>query len=60
MTPRCFFLILLGALTILGPFSIDLYLPAFPALAQRLHTNGEQVALSLSSFFVGIAVGQLL
>jgi DHA1 family bicyclomycin/chloramphenicol resistance-like MFS transporter len=60
-TPRYFFLILLlGALTALGPFSIDLYLPAFPAIAQSLHTNGEQVALSLSSFFVGIAVGQLL
>jgi DHA1 family bicyclomycin/chloramphenicol resistance-like MFS transporter len=60
-TPRYFFLILLlGALTALGPFSIDLYLPAFPAIAHSLHTNGEQVALSLSSFFVGIAVGQLL
>jgi DHA1 family bicyclomycin/chloramphenicol resistance-like MFS transporter len=58
---RYFFLILiLGALTALGPFSIDMYLPGFPAIAQSLHTTAPQVALSLSSFFVGISAGQLL
>jgi DHA1 family bicyclomycin/chloramphenicol resistance-like MFS transporter len=58
---RYFFLILiLGALTALGPFSIDMYLPGFPAIAQNLHTTVAQVALSLSSFFVGISAGQLL
>lgn len=58
---RYFFLILiLGSLTALGPFSIDMYLPGFPAIAQNLHTTVPQVALSLSSFFVGISVGQLL
>lgn len=58
---RYFFLILLlGALTALGPFSIDMYLPGFPAIAQSLHTSVPQVALSLSSFFVGISAGQLL
>lgn len=58
---RYFFLILiLGALTALGPFSIDMYLPGFPAIAQSLHTTAAQVALSLSSFFVGISAGQLL
>jgi DHA1 family bicyclomycin/chloramphenicol resistance-like MFS transporter len=60
-TQRYFFLILLlGALTALGPFSIDMYLPGFPAIAQNLHTTVPQVALSLSSFFVGISAGQLL
>ncbi|UOR04053.1 multidrug effflux MFS transporter [Hymenobacter aerilatus] len=58
---RYFFLILiLGALTALGPFSIDMYLPGFPAIAQDLHTSVSQVALSLSSFFIGISAGQLL
>ena len=58
---RYFFLILiLGALTALGPFSIDMYLPGFPAIAQNLHTSVSQAALSLSSFFVGISAGQLL
>jgi DHA1 family bicyclomycin/chloramphenicol resistance-like MFS transporter len=58
---RYFFLILLlGALTALGPFSIDMYLPGFPAIAHNLHTSVARVALSLSSFFVGISAGQLL
>jgi DHA1 family bicyclomycin/chloramphenicol resistance-like MFS transporter len=58
---RYFFLILiLGSLTALGPFSIDMYLPSFPAIAADLHTTIEQVALSLSSYFIGISAGQLL
>ena len=58
---RYFFLILiLGSLTALGPFSIDMYLPGFPAIAKSLHTTTENVALSLSSFFIGISAGQLL
>ncbi len=62
MSPkRYFFLILiLGTLTALGPFSIDMYLPGFPAIAKYLHTDVAGVALSLSSFFIGLAAGQLL
>ncbi|GAB3552117.1 multidrug effflux MFS transporter [Spirosoma fluminis] len=56
-----FFLILiLGSLTALGPFSIDMYLPGFPAIANDLHTTAANVSLSLSGFFIGISVGQLL
>jgi DHA1 family bicyclomycin/chloramphenicol resistance-like MFS transporter len=56
-----FYLILiLGMLTAIGPFSIDMYLPAFPDIAKNLHTTVAQVTLSLSSFFIGISVGQLL
>jgi DHA1 family bicyclomycin/chloramphenicol resistance-like MFS transporter len=59
--PRYILLIaILGALTAIGPFSIDMYLPGFPAIAKTFHTNTAQVALSLSSFFIGISVGQLL
>ena len=58
---RYFFLVLiLGALTAIGPFSIDMYLPGFPAIAKSLHTSAAQVSLSLSSFFIGISFGQLL
>lgn len=58
---RFFYLtLLLGLLTALGPFSIDLYLPSFPALARHLHASVAQVGLSLASFFIGISVGQLL
>ncbi|RYE15323.1 MAG: Bcr/CflA family efflux MFS transporter [Sphingobacteriales bacterium] len=58
---RHFFLILiLGSLTALAPFSIDMYLPGFPAIARYLHTDVPGVALSISSFFIGLSVGQLL
>lgn len=53
-------ILLLGSLTALGPFSIDMYLPAFPVIARDLNTTTEQVAISLSSFFIGISLGQLL
>lgn len=51
---------ILGLLTAIGPFSIDMYLPAFPSIAAGLHTNVAQVMLSLSSFFIGISAGQLV
>lgn len=53
-------ILILGSLTALGPFSIDMYLPAFPVIAKDLNTTTEQVAVSLSSFFIGISLGQLL
>src|SRR5204863_4610031 len=60
-TKKNFYLILiLGLLTAIGPFSIDMYLPAFPAIAKGLDTSVAQVTLSLSSFFIGISAGQLL
>jgi DHA1 family bicyclomycin/chloramphenicol resistance-like MFS transporter len=56
-----FFLILmLGSLTALGPFSIDMYLPGFPAIARDLNTTAAKVSLSLSGYFIGISLGQLL
>jgi len=53
-------ILILGLLTAIGPFSIDMYLPAFPAIAKGLNTNVAQVMLSLSSFFIGISAGQLI
>ncbi len=56
-----FFLILiLGLLSAIGPLSIDMYLPAFPSIAKGLDTTVASVMLSLSSFFIGISIGQLL
>jgi len=58
---RYFFTVLiLGSLTALGPFSIDMYLPGFPAIARSFHTTTAEISLSLSSFFIGLAAGQLL
>ena len=53
-------ILILGSLSALGPFSIDMYLPGFPAIAEDLNTTSARVTLSLSSFFVGISAGQLL
>jgi MFS transporter, DHA1 family, multidrug resistance protein len=57
---RTITIICLGLLSAIGPFSIDMYLPGFPAIAKNLHTSVDQVALSLSSYFIGISIGQLL
>ena len=57
---KFYFILILGMLTAIGPFSIDMYLPAFPDIAKSLHTTVAQVTLSLSSFFIGISAGQLL
>ena len=56
-----FFLILmLGALNTITPVSIDMYLPAFPEIANDLHTNIGKVALSVSTYFLGFAIGQII
>jgi len=57
---RFFIIVLLGLLSALGPFSIDMYLPGFPAIAADLGTTVAKVGLSLSSFFIGISAGQFL
>lgn len=56
-----FFLIfILGLLNTIGPFSIDMYLPAFPEIAAELDTTIQKVALSVSTYFLGFAAGQIL
>jgi len=51
---------ILGLLTAIGPFSIDMYLPGFKGIAKDLHTSIANVSMTLSSYFIGISVGQLL
>ncbi|MGE5409848.1 MAG: multidrug effflux MFS transporter [Clostridiales bacterium] len=50
---------ILGFLTAIGPFSIDAYLPGFPSIAKDLQTDIEHVTFSLTSYFIGISLGQL-
>lgn len=52
-------LMLLAALTAVGPLSIDMYLPSFPAIAEALHTTRGSVERSLPMFLAGLALGQL-
>ncbi|MBB1194348.1 Bcr/CflA family drug resistance efflux transporter [Flavobacterium sp. SOK18b] len=53
-------ILILGSLTALGPFSIDMYLPGFAGIAKDLNTTVANVSLTLSSYFIGISAGQLL
>lgn len=55
-----FIILILGALALISPFSIDMYLPGFPSIAEELGTSIDKVQLSLTSYFVGIAIGQLV
>lgn len=57
---KLLYIFLLGALTALGPFTIDLYLPAFPALEASLGVSEAQVQLTLAGTTIGFAVGQLI
>ncbi|WP_417602619.1 multidrug effflux MFS transporter [Owenweeksia hongkongensis] len=53
-------ILILGAIAALGPFSIDMYLPGFSAIAKDLNTDVASVGLTLTSYFIGISVGQLI
>jgi MFS transporter, DHA1 family, multidrug resistance protein len=53
-------ILILGALSTISPFSIDMYLPGFPSIAADLGTTINNVQLSLTTYLIGIAAGQLL
>jgi DHA1 family bicyclomycin/chloramphenicol resistance-like MFS transporter len=55
-----FIILILGALATVSPFSIDMYLPGFPTIANDLNTTIDKVQLSLTSYLVGICIGQIL
>ena len=57
---RVVYIILLGALTALGPFTVDLYLPAFPVLQEDFHTTAAAIQLTLTGTMIGFALGQLI
>ena len=50
----------LGLLSAIGPFSIDMYLPSFKDIAVSMDTSISRVTLSLSSYFIGVSLGQLV
>jgi len=57
---KFYLILILGLMSAIGPLSIDMYLPAFPSIAKGLNSSIERVTLSLSSFFIGISIGQLV
>lgn len=50
----------LGSLVALGPLTIDMYLPALPAISTDLNASSAAVQLTLTGTLVGLAGGQLL
>ncbi|GAA1466180.1 multidrug effflux MFS transporter [Microbacterium thalassium] len=64
VTPRSgippLLLVVLALLASVAPFSTDLYLPAFPLMAADLDTSATAIQLTLTSFLVGLAIGQLV
>lgn len=53
-------IVLLGALCVVTPFAVDMYLPAFSTIAKEYKTSTSQISLSLSTYFVGFALGQMI
>ena len=52
-------IVLLGALTTVGPFTTDTYLPSMPAIRAHFGVDMASVQLTLSLAFFGGAIGQL-
>ncbi|MFG1762791.1 multidrug effflux MFS transporter [Micromonospora parva] len=52
--------LVLGALIAIGPLTIDMYLPALPAITAGLQTTETAVQLTLTGTLAGLALGQLL
>lgn len=52
--------LVLGFLSAIGPFAIDMYLPALPTIAKDLHASETAVQMSLMVFFLATALMQLI
>ena len=57
---RATVVVILGLLVALGPFTTDLYLPAFPAVQATFRTSDVAIQLTLSATVLGFALGQVL
>ena len=47
-------------ITAIAPLATDMYVPAFPLVAHDLDSSAPEVQLTLTTFFVGMALGQLV
>ena len=53
--PRWALSVLLACLAMVGPFSIDTYLPAFSGIASALNATPVQMQQTLSAYLLGFA-----
>ena len=54
-----FIISLLGGLSVISPFAIDMYLPAYLLVAKDLNVTSSAIALTISAYFIGLAGGQI-
>jgi DHA1 family bicyclomycin/chloramphenicol resistance-like MFS transporter len=54
------FALVIGLLSAVGPFAIDMYLPALPAVAAELEASAPAVQFTLTAFFLAFGVSQLV
>jgi len=52
--------VVLGLLSAIGPFAIDMYLPALPSIGEDLHAGTAAVQMSLLIFFLSMGFGQIV
>ncbi|MCQ0970586.1 multidrug effflux MFS transporter [Paracoccus sp. TK19116] len=52
--------LILGLLSAVGPFAIDMYLPALPQVARDLDATEAQAALTLTSYFLVFGIAQMI
>src|ERR1700760_1163618 len=52
--------VVLGLLSAVGPFAIDMYLPALPAIAADLHATTSATQMTLIAFFVSFGLCQIV
>lgn len=52
--------LVLGLLSAIGPFAIDMYLPALPSIGQTLGASMGAVQASLMAFFISLGIGQIV
>lgn len=52
--------VVLGLLTVFGPISMDLYLPALPALTADLQSTTSVAQLTITACLLGLAIGQVV
>jgi len=57
-SPTIPFIILLAGLSAFGPISIDMYLPAFPAITKEFHAASGSAEITLAAFLVSAGIGQ--
>ncbi|MEO1960387.1 MAG: MFS transporter, partial [Paracoccus sp. (in: a-proteobacteria)] len=52
--------LVLGLLAAVGPFAVDMYLPALPQVARDLNTSETAAAMTLTAYFITFGIAQMV